>query len=391
MKAKITKKGIKGLGIGVFGPEEYSPNTLIPQFPNSRALSLNMLRTDYLIVGQGLAGSILALTLHNAGKRVMIINKDGLSSSSAVAAGIYNPFNFRRSKPIRFAREASTSAFNFYTNAEQLLGVKFHSNKNIVRVFGSAEEKANWNSYVSQEGSMFATSNQVGSDVAEKLIAPFGTGTLTGGGAINTGAFLYAIRNYFADRNLYRDEIFSDNLEFSEEELLYNGEISARTVIFCDGHLAGKNKYYPRLSIAPTKGETLHVSIPDLKVNDIINGSVYLSPLGNDLYDCGATFNPGKTDEEISVEGRDELIDKLRRMIRITFRAESQFAGVRPAGRDRKPMIGVSREQQKLAFFNGFGGKAVLLAPFLAQMLVDHLEKGAEMAPEFNASRFKVY
>lgn len=330
----------------------------------------------------------------------MIINKDGLSSSSAVAAGIYNPFNFRRGKPIRFAKEASSSASNFYTSAEQLLGTKFHSAKNIVRIFGSVEEKANWNNYISQHGSVFATSNQVAPDIAEKINAPFGTGILMGGGAINTGAFLYAVKNYFTDRNLYRDEKFTDNLEFSEEELLYNGEISARTIIFCDGHLATENKYYPRLndavgqarlSIAPTKGETLHVSIPGLNVNDIINGPVYLSPLGNDLYDCGATFNPGKSDEEISEAGRDELMSKLRSMIRITFRAESQFAGVRPAGRDRKPMIGVSREQQKLAFFNGFGSKAVLLAPFLAQMLVDHLENGAEIAPEFNVARFKVY
>lgn len=349
------------------------------------------MKVDYLIVGQGLAGSILALTLHNVGKRVMIINKEGLSSSSAVAAGIYNPFNFRRGTPIRFAKQASSIASDFYTHAEQLLGTKFHSTKNIVRVFGSAEEKSNWDNYVSQQGSMFATSTQVASDVAEKLNAPFGTGILTGGGVVNTGAFIYAVKNHFAERNLYRDEIFTGNLEFSEEELLYNGEIAARRIIFCEGHLASENKYYPRLSIAPTKGETLHVSIPGLNVSDIINGPVYLSPLGNDMYDCGATFNPGKSDEEISAAGRDELMNKLWSMIRITFRAESQFAGVRPAGRDRKPMIGVSREQQKLAFFNGFGGKAVLLAPFLAQMLVDHLENGAEIAPEFNVARFKVY
>lgn len=349
------------------------------------------MKVDYLIVGQGLAGSILALTLHNAGKRVMIINKDGLSSSSAVAAGIYNPFNFRRSTPTRFAREACPFAGNFYKSAEVLLGTNFHSHKNIVRVFGSAEEKANWANYISDHDAVFATGNKAASETEEKLNAPFGTGILTGGGVVNTGVFIYAVKNYFTERNHYRNEKFTDNLEFTEEELLYNGEISAGRIIFCDGHLASENKYYPRLSIAPTKGETLHVSIPGFGVNDIINGPVYLSPLGNDLYDCGATFSPGKSDEEISEAGRDELIRKLRGMITITFRAESQFAGVRPAGRDRKPVIGVSREQQKVAFFNGFGSKAVLLAPFLAQMLVDHLENGAELAPEISVARFKVY
>lgn len=380
MRAKITKV-----------PRSLSPVS----GTNSAILSgqnyLWRVKVDYLIVGQGIAGSVMALTLHNTGKRVMIINKEGLSSSSAVAAGIYNPFNFRRGIPIRFAKEACPFAAGFYKDAEHLLGTSFHSPKNIVRVFGSDEEKASWNNYISQHDAVFATENQATPDVADKLNAPFGTGILTGGGVVNTGVFIYAVKNYFAERNLYRDEKFTDNLEFSEGELLYNGEVSARAIIFCDGHLALENKYYPRLSIAPTKGETLHVSIPALNVNDIIHGSVYLSPLGNDLYDCGATFNPGKSDEEISEAGRDELINKLQSMMRISFRAESQFAGVRPAGRDRKPLIGVSREQEKLAFFNGFGSKAVLLAPFLAQMLVDHLENGAKIAPEFNVARFKVY
>jgi glycine/D-amino acid oxidase-like deaminating enzyme len=352
---------------------------------------LYTVKADYLIVGQGIAGSVLALTLHNAGKRVVIINKEGLSSSSAVAAGIYNPFNFRKGIPTRYAKEASPFANRFYTNAEQMLGAAFHSQRNIIRVFGNAEEQSRWNEYLTGTEPKFATAENADESVSKNLHAPFGTGVVSGGGVLNTGQFIYEVKNYFSDRNLYREEKFTGNLEFSEEEVLYNGQIAAQRIIFCEGHLATENKYYPRLSIAPTKGETLHVSIPGLNCNEVINGPVYLSPLGNDLYDCGATFNPGKSDEEISQDGREELIRKLQSMIRIAFRPESHFAGVRPAGRDRKPVIGVSREQHNVAFFNGFGSKAVLLAPFLAQMLADHLENGAEILPEVNISRFKVH
>ncbi|MGL5891495.1 MAG: amino acid oxidase, partial [Bacteroidia bacterium] len=55
-----------------------------------------MHNTDYLIAGQGLSGSILALTLLRAGKTVHVIDLPELSSSSRIAAGVYNPFNFKR-------------------------------------------------------------------------------------------------------------------------------------------------------------------------------------------------------------------------------------------------------------------------------------------------------
>ena len=364
---------------------------LHPSSPIPHSSYLYRVKIDYLIVGQGIAGSTLAMTLYNRGKRVLIVSKDGLSSSSAVAAGIYNPFNFRKTTPTRFAREATPLAKTFYKALEAQLDSNFHTDKNIIRVFGSSLEYDQWSAYVSQNDSVFASRSTAPGEITEKLNAPFGTGIITGGGVINTAGYIYAVKKFFADRNLYRDEKFTGNLEFSEEEVLYNGEITAQKVIFCDGHLASFNKYYPRLSIAPTKGETLHVFIPELKSNDVINGPVYLSPLGNDLYDCGATFNPGKADEEVTETGRDELISKLQKMICVTFRAESQFSGVRPAGRDRKPVIGVSREERKIAFFNGFGSKAVLLSPFLAQMLADHLESGTEILPEVSISRFKVY
>jgi len=46
---------------------------------------------DYLIIGQGLAGSILAHTLITQGCRVMVIDQHHKGASSKVAAGIINP------------------------------------------------------------------------------------------------------------------------------------------------------------------------------------------------------------------------------------------------------------------------------------------------------------
>ena len=51
---------------------------------------------DFLIVGQGLAGSILALNLQQRGKSVLVIDNEHYGSASQVAAGLINPVNGHR-------------------------------------------------------------------------------------------------------------------------------------------------------------------------------------------------------------------------------------------------------------------------------------------------------
>lgn len=320
------------------------------------------------------------------------MNKEGRSWSSGVAAGIYNPFNFRRASPLPHAKSASPIASEFYARIEKICEGEFHSSKSIVRVFSDAQERELWTKYVAQPDAKFASSAIVNDLYDDKIKMPFGSGLVTGGGVVNTGALMFHVKAFFEQQNLYREEWFdTDKLEYSDEAVCYDQRITAKNIIFCEGHLAPGNALFPHIPVVPTKGEILHVHIPGLNATEVINGSVYLSPIGNDLYICGATFNPGRSDEQTTEAGKNELIEKLESLVNIPFRVESHFAGVRPAGRDRKPVIGRSRNHRNLSIFNGFGSKAVLMSPFLAQMLADHLETGADLLPEVNIARFKVY
>ena len=51
---------------------------------------------DFLIVGQGIAGTTLAMELIAQGASVLVIDAYNKSSSSQVAAGLFNPIAFRR-------------------------------------------------------------------------------------------------------------------------------------------------------------------------------------------------------------------------------------------------------------------------------------------------------
>jgi len=48
-------------------------------------------KVDFIIVGQGLAGTLLAYDLISNNKKILIIDKNLKASSSKVAAGMINP------------------------------------------------------------------------------------------------------------------------------------------------------------------------------------------------------------------------------------------------------------------------------------------------------------
>ena len=52
---------------------------------------MSRMDVDFLIIGQGLAGSALAIELLGRGKRVLVVDRMDQRSSSRVAAGLITP------------------------------------------------------------------------------------------------------------------------------------------------------------------------------------------------------------------------------------------------------------------------------------------------------------
>ena len=80
---------------------------------------------DYIIVGRGLAGTVLSLALIKENKKVLIIDEPSLSSSSKVAAGLYQPMTFKRTVETWVGLNSITEAIEFYQWTEELLAESF--------------------------------------------------------------------------------------------------------------------------------------------------------------------------------------------------------------------------------------------------------------------------
>ena len=85
------------------------------------------MKVDYLIVGQGLAGTTLAFHLLKSNKKIFILDDCDSTSSSRVAAGLFNPITGKRNVKTWKADILFPYMKNFYRELEDFLGIKFLS------------------------------------------------------------------------------------------------------------------------------------------------------------------------------------------------------------------------------------------------------------------------
>lgn len=345
---------------------------------------------DYLIIGQGIAGSALAISLLNDGKTIAIIDKPDLSKSSKVAAGIWNPVVFKRLTKSWLADELVPELLSFYSSLEKQLNTRFLQSRAILKPFTEEQEIQLWKKKSVSENTfldptiyeqLVVTDNQVITHYSKVLNA----------GNLDMVSFMDAVRSHLKNHTIYLDETFDFNkLSLSRDEISYNNQINARNIIFCEGHLISQNPYFNWIPMKPAKGETLTISCNHITLtNDILNKGAFIMPLGNNTYKVGATYEWNDLNDTPTDEGKQELETKLQNIIKTPYRIISHDAGVRPAVIDRRPVIGAHPDHENCFVFNGFGTKAVMLVPYFIKHFIGYLNHQNQLNTEVNVTRFK--
>jgi glycine oxidase len=349
-------------------------------------------KVDHIIVGQGLSGSILALTLLKKGKTVVLIDEAKPLTASKIAAGLYNPVVFKRLVESWMADKLLDRMNSFYPEMEALLGTKFYFSKRILKPFAEEQEKALWLKKTEEPIGSYLSKDIYTGDLDGVVYNPLGISEVLHAGNLDTTQFLSSSGNYFKENDLLTEEKFDhDQLEIGENSVTYK-EITAGKVVFCEGYKTTENPFFSWLPFKLTKGETITIRLPEthsIPEDIVINKAVFVLPLGNNTYKVGATYEWDDLSEKISEKGRNELISKLEKVLKVPFEIIDQQAGIRPTVIDRRPLIGLHPEFNILAVFNGMGTKAVMLAPYFADQFADFLENGSPLDKEVDIARFK--
>ncbi len=346
-------------------------------------------QVDYIIFGQGIAGTVLAYTLLKNGKKVHIVDDNSISACSRVAAGNFNPIVFKRLVKSWMADELIPFADHFYRDCEQFLNQEFYWKKEIVKIFAEENERDFWLKRSSDQSVSNYLSKTVEPEFFPEIIHnPLGATFVKGAANLFVSKYLADFRDYFINNNLISSEKFNyDDIILSTSGVSYKN-IQARKLIFCEGYKIMDNPYFNWIPLKPAKGEVITVKIKDLLTDKIINKGVYMLPIGDDLFIVGTTYDWNNLNDEPTEKARNEIAEKLSKVLKVPFEIIDQQAGVRPSVNDRRPVIGLHPEHKALGVFNGMGTKGVMLSPYFSEHFYLHLEKAEGLDKEVNINRF---
>ncbi len=344
---------------------------------------------DFIVVGHGLAGAILAYTLRKKGFQVLVIDEPKPNSASNVAAGLLNPVAGKRFAKSWMADEFVPFADAFYDELEERFGRGLFIHKPIYKIFSSIEEQNTWMAKSAGNGwNEYIAATYTQSTGEPELHDPYGGIVIRKGGYLLVSEMLQLLaEEQLRNGTLLPERFVMEELQLTEQGVKYKN-ITAKQVIFCEGYQVVNNPYFKWLPLQPTKGEVLEVQTENFDPECIYNKAVYVVPVGEGRFKIGATYNWRQPDELLTPEGLAELTQRFSEITAKAYEVKEQWAGIRPAVRDRRPLAGVHPDLPQLAVFNGMGSKGVLMAPYLANAFAEALAGRTELLPEVHISRY---
>ena len=329
---------------------------------------------DYLIIGQGLAGSLLAWELMQRGCKIIIID-NGKENASQIAAGLINPVT-----GMRFVKSTDIDtllpvAKHCYSQLADVFQQIFYIEKPMLRLFRNDAElthclkrldNADYQDYL---GAIIPPDQPI-----KNIASPFGYLQQKQTGYLSTRPLLTCLKDFFIAKECYRLAA----IDYQDIQMLPSlrwQDVFPRQIIFCEGHHATKNPWFSWLPFQPVKGEILTLAHQSQLPNKILNFGNWLIPLNSHHIRIGATFDRENLNALPTELGKNELLNALKPISANLAQATltNHQANIRPCTLDKQPFIGHHPQYPQLAIFNGFGAKGSLQIPWYSQHFVDAL------------------
>ncbi len=340
--------------------------------------------TDVIIVGQGMAGSLLAWQLLQKSLRVIVIDDSHRDSASTVAAGLMSPVGGKRLLKSQNVDCCLPAAVTLYRTLEAALQRPLYHELPLLRRFNSQEERTLWQ----QRRSQAEYRDYLGEE--SDSYAPYGGGYIRQAGYLDTRALLTGMQEYLkrSDSYIAAHMDYAD-LRIEGEHVEWRGR-RANYLVFCEGYRLRDNPWFSSLPLQPAQGDILTLKVFDPAPAQIINDGQWLLPVAPDQVKVGATFQWEPLDGVPSDAGKRQLLQAFGRLwpAAQTPRVLAHDCGVRPSTRDKKPFIGLHSRFPGLGVFNGFGAKGALLMPYYAEIFADFLCGSVRLPIEVDIARF---
>lgn len=342
------------------------------------------MRADFLIVGQGLAGSLLGWELLRRGARVLLLDCGG-GNASRVAAGLVNPITGMRLVKTPGVDALLPEALECYRQLARHFGRTFFVAKPLLRLFANERERR----YAEQRCADAEYRGYIERLLPATEAAPFGGLLQKRSGYLLTAPLLDCLRDSFRACGSYLGaELSFQDIAINANGVRWQG-IEAQRMVFCEGYRCRDNPWFAWLPLQAVKGEILTLRAAPLP-DHIVNYGQWLIPLDAQTLRVGATFDRERLDLEPTGSAKQELLANLHaHCLRIAVSAVLDHqAGIRPATLDKQPFLGVHPRLPRLMIFNGFGSKGSLAIPYYARRFADYLLHDASLPANADIQRY---
>jgi glycine/D-amino acid oxidase-like deaminating enzyme len=339
-----------------------------------------------LILGQGLAGSCMALELLSRNVPIKVVDAPWLSASSKVAAGVINPLIFKHYTFSWRAEHYYNFSINFFRRfGERSLTPVLHE-KPLLRVFGQGECELWRLKAATKPYRNFMNISTLSRYNVLKL--EFGAGEVHTSAWIDTARFLTGVRKLLFEKQAIVEQQWDYAALEEINGRVYFEQIEYQAAVFCEGYRAVENPHLTDVPFRPVKGNVLKVHIPELQTEHIISSKVFLVPLGDGTFKLGATYAWVFEDEKPDLSAREMLLTDLSSFVPVKANVLEHSAGIRPAIADRRPIAGRIPGYRNLFVINGLGSRGAMLAPPLANYVALLMFGRTAVDPELDLLRF---
>lgn len=331
------------------------------------------------VIGQGLAGSMLALMLKDRGIPFVVQDTHLPGAATEVAPGIVNPLagrNFRPPERISMLLEETRAGMAL---VEKYLGVDIWTPCPILRMFSEPTQIDRFDRVRDNPEADRFVEERYGENAFDYLNDVFGSFRTGGGGWANLPLLKEKMRDWLRRENCLVEEEWTPASTTDKREIL----------CFCEGWQVASREEWSFIPHNPAKGEMLIVRFEeDLPRDRIYNQTCWVQPIEDGLWRVGATYTWSNFNNEPSLEGASDLQDRLHLLTPVPFHVVDQIGGVRPIVEDYHPVLGKHPSKENWYILNAMGSKGVLQAPAAAKSLIDYILDHKGILPDWSVARF---
>lgn len=345
-----------------------------------------MRHVDFLVIGQGLAGSVLSHQLLKTGKSVFIIDETSGATASRQATGLINPITGRRFVKSWLTDELQLFAETYYAQLENELASQFFKKTKVIKVLQSIEQQNDFGLRLNDdEYAKYLEPSIVKYETG--FFNTYGCAHISPAFKIDVNSLQQAFLKKFEAQQIIKQAAFKHTqLQILQDGFQYE-DLHIANLIFAEGYLLRNNPFFSYLPIKFAKGEVLIIECPNLHLTEVLNANINITPLGANKYYVGATYDWNDDVLTPSQAKKAYLVNGLNETISVPYTILDHKVGIRPTVVDRRPLIGEHPKHKNMYVFNGMGTKGLSLAPYFAHQLISFILEGKEIHKEANINR----